>query len=155
MTDDVIALMKQKGTYWVPTNMAGEWVALKAQEPGYFPEIVRPKAAEIGPAIKATFQKAYAAGVKIAFGTDTGVSPHGENAHEFELMVAGGMPPMKAIQSATLEAAKLLRIQDRLGTIEEKKIADVVAVKGNPLDDIRVMHDVVFVMKEGVAFKNP
>jgi imidazolonepropionase-like amidohydrolase len=155
MTDDVIALMKQKGTYWVPTNMAGEWVALKAQEPGYFPEIVRPKAAEIGPAIKATFQKAYVAGVKIAFGTDTGVSPHGENAHEFELMVAGGMPPMKAIQSATLEAAKLLKIQDRLGTLEEKKIADVVAVKGNPLDDIRAMHDVVFVMKEGVTFKNP
>ena len=70
--------------------MAGEWVAAKANEPGYFPEIVRPKAAAIGPVIRATFQKAYAAGVKIAFGTDTGVSPHGENAHEFELMVAGG-----------------------------------------------------------------
>ena len=153
MTDEVIELMKQKGTYWVPTNMAGEWVAEKAKEPGYFPEIVRPKAAAIGPAIRATFAKAYAAGVKIAFGTDSGVSPHGENAREFELMVEGGMPPMQAIQSATLQAARLLRIDDRLGTIEANKIADVVAVQGNPLEDIRVMHKVVFVMKEGVVYK--
>jgi len=102
MTDEVIELMRQRGTYWVPTNMAGEWVAKMAKEPGYFPEIVRPKAAEIGPAIQATFRKAHAAGVKIAFGTDSGVSKHGENAREFELMVDGGMPPMKAIQPATL-----------------------------------------------------
>lgn len=155
MTDEVIELMKQRGTYWVPTNMAGEWVAMKAEEPGYFPEIVRPKAAEIGPAIRVTFRKAYAAGVKIAFGTDSGVSPHGDNAREFELMVAGGMPPMEAIQTATLHAARLLKIEDRLGTIEEKKIADLVAVKGNPLDDIRALREVVFVMKEGVVFKSP
>jgi imidazolonepropionase-like amidohydrolase len=153
MTDDIIELMKKKGTWWVPTNLAGEWVAEKAKEPGYFPEIVRPKAAAIGPEIRATFAKAQAAGVKIAFGTDSGVSPHGQNAREFELMVAGGMPPMKAIQSATLEAAKLLRIDDRLGTLEPGKIADVVAVNGNPLEDIRVMKDVVFVMKEGTVFK--
>ncbi|MCI0356880.1 MAG: amidohydrolase family protein, partial [Planctomycetaceae bacterium] len=155
MTDEVIELMREKGTYWVPTNMAGEWVAKKAEEKGYFPEIVRPKAAAIGPQIRLTFRKAYAAGVKIAFGTDSGVSPHGENAHEFELMVEGGMPPMEAIQSATLTAAKLLRIDDRLGTIEAKKIADVVAVKGNPLEDIAAMRDVIFVMKEGVVFKGP
>lgn len=155
MTDEIIELMKQRGTYWVPTNLAGEWVAEKAKEPGYFPDIVRPKAAEIGPVIRTTFAKAYAAGVKIAFGTDTGVSPHGMNAREFELMVAGGMPPMKAIQSATREAATLLRINDRLGTLEPKKIADVVAVKGNPLENIRAMHDVVFVMKDGVVFKKP
>jgi imidazolonepropionase-like amidohydrolase len=155
MDDEVIQLMSDKGTYWVPTNMAGEWVAQKAQEKGYFPEIVRPKAAAIGPQIRLTFRKAYAAGVKIAFGTDSGVSPHGENAHEFELMVEGGMPPMEAIQSATLTAAKLLRIDDRLGTIETKKIADVVAVKGNPLENIAAMREVVFVMKEGVVFKNP
>ena len=97
----------------------------------------------------------HAAGVKIAFGTDSGVSPHGQNAHEFELMVAGGMPPMKAIQSATLEAARLLRIEDRLGTVEPKKTADLVAVKGNPLDDIRLMKEVVFVMKDGVIHKKP
>jgi len=155
LTDELIQLMKEKGTYWVPTNMAGEWVADKAREPGYFPEIVRPKAAAIGPVIRNTFSRAYAAGVKIAFGTDSGVSPHGQNAHEFELMVEGGMPPMVAIQSATLEAARLLRIEDRLGTLEAGKIADVVAVSGNPLDEIRRMKDVVFVMKDGVIYRQP
>lgn len=155
MTDEMMGLMKQRGTYWVPTNMAGEWVAEKSKEPGYFPEIVRPKAAAIGPQIRDTFKKAHAAGVKIAFGTDTGVSPHGQNAHEFELMVAGGMPPMKAIQSATLVSAQLLKIEDRLGTIEEKKLADIVAVKGDPLTDISLMKNVAFVMKEGVIFKGP
>ena len=155
MTDEVIDLMKQKGTYWVPTNMAGEWVAKKAEEKGYFPEIVRPKAAAIEPVIRATFAKAHAAGIKIAFGTDSGVSPHGDNAREFELMVAGGMPPMKAIQTATLEAARLLKIEERLGTIEAKKIADIVAVRGNPLENIHAMREVVFVMKEGVVFKGP
>jgi imidazolonepropionase-like amidohydrolase len=155
MTDEIIELMKQKGTYWVPTLMAGEWVAEKSKEPGYFPEIVRPKAAAIGPEIQRTFAKSQASGVKIAFGTDTGVSPHGENGREFELMVACGMSPMRTIQSATRDAARLLKIDDRLGTIEEKKLADIIAVKGNPLDDIKAMKDVVFVMKEGVVFKDP
>ncbi len=154
MTDEVMELMKERGTYLVPTISAGVWVAEKAKEADYFPEIVRPKAASIGPVARRTFARAYAAGVKIAFGTDSGVSVHGENAREFELMVAGGMPPMKAIQAATLQAARLLKIEDRLGTLEPKKIADVVAVKGNPLDDIRAMHDVVFVMKEGKVFKH-
>ena len=155
MTDDIIELMKQKGAYWVPTLLAGQWVAEKANEAGYFPEIVRPKAAAIGPEIREAFTKWHASGVKIAFGTDTGVSPHGQNAREFELMVACGMPPMKAIQAATLEAARLLKIDDRLGTIEVKKIADIVAVQGNPLDNIRLLQDVAFVMKEGVVFKGP
>ena len=155
MTDEIMELMKQRNTYWVPTNMAGEWVALKAAEPGYFPEIVRPKAAAIGPAIRETFRRAYKAGVRIAFGTDSGVSVHGENAHEFELMVEGGMPPMEAIQSATLTAARLLRVDDRLGTLAAGKIADVVAVEGNPLENISAMRRVVFVMKDGTVFKGP
>lgn len=155
MTDEIIALMKERGTYWVPTNMAGEWVAQKSKEPGYFPEIVRPKAAAIGPQMKATFAKGYAAGVKIAFGTDSGVSPHGENAHEFELMVEGGMPPMKALQSATLVTAQLLKIDDRLGSIETGKLADIIAVGGNPLENISAMKKVTFVMKEGVVYKGP
>jgi imidazolonepropionase-like amidohydrolase len=155
MTDEIIELMIEKGTYWVPTNMAGEWVAERAKDPDYFPAVVRAKAATIGPVIRATFRKAHAAGVKIAFGTDSGVSAHGDNAREFELMVEGGMPPMKAIQSATREAARLLKIDDRLGTLEEKKLADVVAVEGNPLEDIGAMRRVVFVMKEGVVFKQP
>jgi imidazolonepropionase-like amidohydrolase len=155
MTDEIIELMKQKGTYWVPTLMAGEWVAQKAAEPGYFPEIVRPKAAAIGPEIRATFARLHDSGVKIALGTDSGVSPHGQNARELELMVACGMSPMKAIQCATRQTAQLLKIEDRLGTLEVKKTADVVAVKGNPLEDIRLMQEVVFVMKEGVVYKGP
>jgi len=155
ITDEVIALMKDKGTYWVPTNMAGEWVAKKADEPEYFPEIVRPKAAAIGPQMRETFAKGYAAGLKIAFGTDSGVSPHGDNAREFELMVEGGMPPMQAIQSATLVAAQLLRIDDRLGTIETGKIADIIAVDGDPLKNISALRHVVFVMKEGAVYKAP
>lgn len=153
MTEEVMELMKERGTYMVPTILAGVWVAEKAEEPDFFPAIVRPKAAAIGPVIQGTFAKAYAAGVKIAFGTDSGVSAHGDNAREFELMVAGGMPPMKTIQAATLEGARLLKIEDRLGTLEEGKIADVVAVKGDPLDNIKAMHDVVFVMKEGEVFR--
>lgn len=155
MTDELIALMKKHGTYWVPTNMAGEWVAKKSAEPGYFPEVVRPKAAAIGPAMKETFARGQAAGVKIAFGTDSGVSPHGENAREFELMVEGGMSPMKAIQSATLEAARLLKAEDRLGTIEPQKLADIIAVNGDPLAEIGTLRNVVFVMKDGVVYKQP
>jgi len=155
MTDDVMKLMIERGTYWVPTNMAGEWVAKKAEEKGYFPEVVRPKAAAIGPVMRATFAKGYAAGVKIAFGTDSGVSAHGDNAREFELMIEGGMPPMAAIQSATLTTAKLLKIDDRLGTVEAGKIADLVAVEGDPLKNIGLMREVKFVMKEGKVFKGP
>ncbi|MFM8286383.1 MAG: amidohydrolase family protein [Planctomycetaceae bacterium] len=155
LTDETIALMKERGVWWVPTNMAGEWVAQKAAEPGYFPEIVRPKAAEIGPLMKITFRKAYRAGVKIAFGTDSGVSPHGENAHEFELMVEGGMPPLEAILTATRHAAELLKVSDRLGTLEPGKLADVIAVEGDPLADIAAMRRVVFVMKDGEVFKQP
>lgn len=155
MTDELIKLMIEKGTYWVPTLLAGEWVSEKAKEPGYFPELVRPKAAAIGPEIRATFTQAQASGVKIAFGTDTGVSPHGENAKEFELLVACGMTPMRAIQAATLEAARLLRIDDRLGTIEPEKLADIVAVRGNPLDDIRLLRAIAFVMKDGVVIHGP
>ena len=155
LSDETMLLMKKRGTYLVPTILAGVWGAEKARDPDYFPAIVRPKAATIGPVIRSTFARAYATGVKIAFGTDSGVSPHGENAREFALMVAGGMPPMKALQAATLEAARLLKISDRLGTIEAQKIADLIAVKGDPLEHIEVLSDVVFVMKEGVIYKRP
>ena len=155
MTDEVMQLMKERGTYLVPTISAGIWVAQKAEEDGYFPAIVGPKAAAIGPVARQMFARASKAGVKIAFGTDSGVSPHGENAQEFQWMVEGGMSPMRAIQSATLEAAKLLKVDDRLGTLEPGKIADVVAVNGNPIEDIEVTRDVVFVMKDGAVFKRP
>ncbi len=105
--------------------------------------------------MKQTFAKGYKAGVKIAFGTDSGVSPHGENAREFLLMVEGGMPPMKAIQSATIEGARLLRIDSMLGSLEPTKLADIVATEGNPIEDIRCMSQISFVMKEGQVYKKP
>ena len=155
MTDEVMALMKKHGTYYVPTILAGAFVAEKAKEEGYFPEIIRPKAASIGPLINDTFARAYKAGVKIAFGTDCGVSAHGDNAREFELMVKAGMPAMQALQSATMEGARLLRIDKDLGSIEAGKTADIVAVPGDPLADIAVMRQMAFVMKEGKIYKQP
>ncbi len=154
MDDEVIELMKKNGTWYVPTISAGKWVGEKAKIDGYFPAIVRPKAAAVGPQIDATFTKAYRAGVKIAFGTDSGVSPHGENAKEFGYMVADGMPPMEAIKAATINAATLLGAEKDLGTVEAGKFADLVAVKGDPLQDISLTENVRFVMKAGVIYKN-
>lgn len=151
MSDEVMAAMKQHGTYYVPTISAGKFVAEKSKIDGYFPEVVRPKAAAIGPQIQETFARAWKAGVKIAFGTDQGVAPHGDNALEFAYMVEAGMPPMAAIQSATLVGATLLGLETDLGTVEAGKIADLVAVPGDPLADIAVMSRVSFVMKGGVV----
>ena len=109
MTDEVMAAMKERGTYYVPTISAGKFVAEKAKIDGYFPAVVRPKAAAIGPQIQDTFARAWKAGVKIAFGTDQGVAPHGDNAYEFVYMVEAGMPPMAAIKAATLEARTIAR----------------------------------------------
>ena len=151
MTEEVMDLMIERGTYYVPTISAGEFVAEKAKIDNYFPEIVRPKAISVGPQIGATFNKAYNRGVKIAFGTDAGVQPHGTNWKEFVFMVQYGMPNMVAIQSGTIETAKLLKIDKELGSIEVGKIADLVSVNGNPLIDITVMEDISFVMKDGRA----
>ncbi len=153
MDADTMRLMKKHGTYLVPTILAGDFVTEKAKIDGYFPEIVRPKAVEIGPKMQATFGRAYKAGVKIAFGTDTGVSAHGDNAQEFALMVEAGMPPMEAIVSATKSAADLLGESDQLGSISIGKYADVVAVKGNPIEDITLLENIGFVMKSGKVYK--
>ncbi|KHT50612.1 amidohydrolase [Alteromonas marina] len=153
MDDEIRTLMKKHGTYYVPTILAGKFVADKAKIDGFFPELVRPKAAAIGPLIQNTFEQAHKAGVKIAFGTDSGVSAHGDNAQEFSLMVEAGMKPADALLSATVNSASLLGISDILGTLEEGKLADIVAVKGNPLDDISLMESVSFVMKDGVVYK--
>jgi imidazolonepropionase-like amidohydrolase len=155
MDDETIQLMKERGTYYVPTITAGAWVFDRSKEEGFFPVVVRPKAAMIGPQIQGTFAKAYKAGVKILFGTDTGVSAHGQNAREFVLMVEAGMPAMEAIKSATVVSAKYLEIDDRLGSVEVGKVADLVAVPGDPLKDISVMQRVHFVMKEGVVHRSP
>lgn len=153
MNEEIMHAMKKRGTYYVPTILAGVTVAELAQKDDYLPEVVRPKAAHVGPQIQETFTRAYRAGLKIAFGTDSGVSAHGENAREFELMVGCGMPPMKAIQASTVESAKLLRIADRLGSVEKGKIADLVAVDGDPLANISLLKDIRFVMKDGVVYK--
>jgi len=153
MTEEVMDLMKQKGTYYVPTISAGRFVADQAKVPGYYHALVVPKALEIGPQIQETFAKAYKHGVRIAFGTDAGVFPHGENAKEFGYMVDAGMPPMEALKSATIVNATILGISDKVGTIEPGKLADLVATDENPLANIRTTENVRFVMKEGVVYK--
>ncbi|WP_423188174.1 amidohydrolase family protein [Alishewanella sp. d11] len=153
MDKETMALMKKHGTYYVPTISAGKWVQDKAQIEGFFPDLVRPKAAAIGPLIQQTFARAYEAGVKIAFGTDAGVGAHGENWREFVYMTEAGMPAMAAIQSATIEGAKLLGVEQEFGSIRAGKVADIIAVPGDPLQDINVMGQVSFVMKGGKVYK--
>jgi imidazolonepropionase-like amidohydrolase len=153
LTDEVMDLMIEKGTWYVPTISAGKFVAEKARVPNFYPKMVAKKAAEIGPQIQETFGKAYRKGVKIAFGTDTGVSLHGDNAMEFVYMTEAGMKPMEAIQSATKNAALLMRKYDNMGSIDIGKTADIIAVTGDPLKDIKALLKVDFVMKEGVVYK--
>lgn len=155
MDDEAIALFKQYGTYYVPTITAGKSVADSAAIPGYYPPVVTPKALAVGPKIQATFGRAYAAGVKIAFGTDAGVYQHGRNALEFAYMIEAGMPPMEAIKSATVHAADLLGMRDVLGSVETGKFADIVAVDGDLLKDPKAFEKVVFVMKNGEVVKAP
>ncbi|MFZ0871607.1 MAG: amidohydrolase family protein [Rhodanobacter sp.] len=153
MNDEDMKLMKEHGTWYVPTIIAGKYVQEMADKPGYYPPQVAAKAKQVGPVIQATAGKAYRAGVKIAFGTDAAVYPHGQNAKEFEYMVQAGMPPLFTIQAATTHAAELLHKQNELGQIAVGRGADVIAVPGNPLDDITAMQRVSFVMKDGVTYK--
>ena len=153
MDSEVMDAMKKNGTYYVPTILAGEWVAEKSKIDNFFPELVRPKAAKIGPQILDTFTKAHKYGVKIAFGTDSGVSAHGDNWQEFALMVKGGMSPLETIQSATLETAKLFRLENEIGKIRTGFSADIIALRDNPLENIESLKDISFVMKEGTRYK--
>lgn len=153
MDDEIMSLMKQKGTYYVPTISAGKFVAQQAKVMGYYHPLVVPKALEIGPQIQATFGKAYKAGVRIAFGTDAGVFPHGENGKEFGYMVEAGMPAMETIKAATIVNATVLGMADKIGTLEVGKLADIVATDENPLKNIKTMETVSFVMKDGTVYK--
>jgi len=155
MDEEALRLFVEKGTWWVPTLSAGKFVMEKAEVPGYFPAVIVPKALAIGPRVRQTFEVAYAAGVKIAFGTDCGVSPHGSNAKEFVYMTEAGMPPLEAIRAATLSAAELLGIAGGVGTIAPSKAADIVATRKNPADDITTTLDPSFVMKGGKIYKLP
>ena len=154
MSDEVMALMKRNRTWYVPTIHAGRFVADKAKIDGYFPEVVRPKAERIGALIQDTAARAYRNGVKIAFGTDMGVGPHGDNAREFVYMVEAGIPAATALQSATVRAAEVLGVDDQ-GVIEAGKRADIVAMPGNPVDDINAVLGVDFVMKDGTIHASP
>lgn len=154
MTDEIMTLMIQKGTVHIPTIIAGKSAAEYAKIPGYYPALVVPKALAIGPRIQETFTKSYKRGVKIGFGTDAGVFPHGENAREFGYMVEAGMPAIEALLSAMLSNANIISMGDRVGSIEPGKLADIVAVDEDPTSNIRTMEKVTFVMKDGVIYKN-
>jgi imidazolonepropionase-like amidohydrolase len=149
LDDETIALFRKHGTYYVPTILAGKTVAELAKKPGALHPSVREKAARLGPLIQGAFARAYKAGVKIAFGTDSGVSVHGENAREFGYMVEAGMPPIEAILSATRNAADLLGASDAVGSIQPGRYADVIAVSGDPLKDVTELQRVIFVMQGG------
>jgi imidazolonepropionase-like amidohydrolase len=154
MDEEAMRLMRERGTWYVPTISAGKWVGDLAELDDKLPAVVRPKAAAIGPLIQDTFGEAYKAGVKIAFGTDAGVSPHGSNGREFRFMAEAGMPVMEAIQAATVNAAKLLRVEGELGQIAPGFHADIVAFDTNPLEDVDVLERPSFVMKAGSVFRN-
>jgi|13_taG_2_1085334.scaffolds.fasta_scaffold04245_3 imidazolonepropionase-like amidohydrolase len=154
MSDETMELMKKYGTYYVPTITAGKAVADNAKISGFYPEIIVPKALEIGPKIQSTFGRAYKKGVKIAFGTDAGVFPHGQNGKEFGYMVEAGMPAMETIQSATIIPSQLLSMDTEIGIIAPNFIADIVATNDDPIENINTMENVVFVMKDGKVYKN-
>ena len=154
MSEETMELMKKHDAYLVPTITAGKEVTEKAKIEGYFPEVVVPKALEIGPKIQGTFAKAYKKGVGIAFGTDAGVFIHGENGKEFGFMVEAGMPAIETLQSATITNAKILQMSSQLGQIATGFFADIIAVDENPLQNIKTMEKVTFVMKNGVVYKN-
>ena len=153
MSEETMDLMVKHNTYLVPTISAGKAAAKMAEIPGFLPPVVAKKAREIGPVSQATFGKAYKKGVPIAFGTDAGVSPHGDNGKEFGFMHEAGMPIMEAIQAATVTNADLLGMENELGELKEGFLADIIAVDEDPLKNVSTLEHVVFVMKNGVIYK--
>ncbi|WP_422360483.1 amidohydrolase family protein [Reichenbachiella sp.] len=154
MSEETMRMMKERNTYFIPTLLAGDFVADKAKEEGYYPEIIVPKAAAVGPQIFDTYKKAVQFGVPIGFGTDAGVFLHGDNGKEFELMVDGGMSPMQAIQCATSVNASILKESENIGSIKKGVYADLVAVKGDPTKDVKLLQSIPFVMKGGAVYKS-
>lgn len=152
MDDEGIALMKERGAWLVADIWNGEWFAAQGKHQGWDPEILR-KFAETTETQRAVFRKAVAAGTKIAYGTDSGIYPHGLNASQLPVMVRFGMTPVQAVQSATIEAARLIGWDDRLGSIAPGKLADIVAVEGDALADLGSFMRPAFVMKGGVVYK--
>ena len=154
LDDEAIALFKETGAYLVPTLLAGQTVVDLAQDEGYFPAVIREKALRVGPVLAASLGRAYRAGVRIAFGTDSGVSRHGENWREFPLLVAAGVSPADALVFATRNAADLLGLDD-VGTLEVGMRADIIALPASPLEEISALGRVSFVMQAGRIVKGP
>jgi imidazolonepropionase-like amidohydrolase len=150
--DAAIAMMKSKGTYLVPTIYLTKWLSENMTRIG-MPEMYAAKERAIIPIVRQNLKKAFDAGVKVAFGTDAAVYPHGLNAHEFPIYVQLGMTPLQAIQTATVNAADLLGWSDRIGSLEPGKFADMIAVSGDPIKDVTLLQNPVFVMKGGVVYK--
>lgn len=154
LDNEGIRLLKANGGYLVPTLLAGDFVAREAERPGtFFTANQRKKSLEAGPLMLDMARRAHAAGVKIAFGTDNGVGPHGDNAREFVLLVQAGLTPIEAIRTATINAADHFGLQDEIGRITAGYNADIIAVDGDPLQDVSVLRDVKFVMREGNIYK--
>ena len=155
LDNESIRLFKQGNRYLVPTLLAGEFVAQEAARPGtFFTPNQRKKALEAGPLMLDMARRAHAAGVKIAFGTDNGVAPHGTNAREFQLYVQAGMTPLQAIQTATINAADHFQLGNEIGRVTPGYAADIIAVEGDPLQDVATLMNVNFVMRAGKVFKN-
>lgn len=154
MDEEIIDIMRRRGTFYVPTTLAGVTVAEYATTQDFMPPAIREKALAVGPQIVETLRRGHDAGLKIAFGTDTAVSPHGENAREFALMVQAGMTSMEAIVAATVTAAEHIGQGAHIGTIEPGRAADIIATAASPLDDVTELQKVQFVMRDGKVFKN-
>jgi imidazolonepropionase-like amidohydrolase len=148
-----IRLFKETGAYLVPTLMPGHVLPAQMEGNPFFTDAIKAKALAASAASKENVGKAYAGGVKIAFGTDTGVTKHGNNAQEFALLVNAGMSEMDAIRTATVATADLLDMSDSLGTIEAGKLADIIAVDSDPLNDITVLENVSVVIRDGKRVK--
>jgi imidazolonepropionase-like amidohydrolase len=153
MSEATMDLMIAHNVYLVPTLTAGKEVTDKAKIKGFYPDIIVPKALEIGPKIQSTFAMAYKKGVGIAFGTDAGVFDHGKNGKEFGYMVEAGMSAIETIQSATITSSEILKMDAQIGSIAIGKLADIIAVDNDPTQDIHTMENVTFVMKDGVIYK--
>lgn len=154
MSEETMELMKKYKCYLIPTISAGRHVAEKAKQPGFLPPVVARKALEIGPKHQATMAKAYKKGVPMGFGTDAGVFPHGLNANEFEYLLDSGIPAKESLKQATIINAELLDMTNELGQLKEGFMADIIAVDENPIDNIKTLQNVIFVMKNGIVYKH-
>ncbi len=152
MSEETMELMVEYDCYLIPTISAGKQVAEKAKQPGFFPPVVARKALEVGPIHQSTMARAYKKGVPMGFGTDAGVFPHGKNAIEFGYLLEAGIPVKESLKAATITNAKLLGI-DNLGQLRKGFLADIIAVNENPVENVKTLEEVVFVMKDGKIYK--